>query len=40
MYKVEPILSLVDMPGYGENMPSYFIDCVENYLQNRIQFEK
>ena len=37
MYSVDPIFALVDMPGYGENMPSYFIDCVENYLQYRKQ---
>ena len=38
MYKVDTLFSLVDMPGYGLNMPSYFIECVEEYLRKRKQF--
>ena len=35
MYEVGKYFTLVDMPGYGHNMPPHFVDTVEAYLQNR-----
>ncbi|KAK2161854.1 hypothetical protein LSH36_108g01092 [Paralvinella palmiformis] len=34
-YNIPRILSLVDMPGYGYNMPDYFVESVEEYMKNR-----
>lgn len=35
LYQVRHFLTLVDMPGYGHNMPSNFKDSVEKYLHTR-----
>ncbi|OQV11709.1 putative GTP-binding protein 8 [Hypsibius exemplaris] len=34
-YQVKEHFTLVDMPGYGENQPTYFKECVEDFLQHR-----
>ena len=34
-YEIGQFFTLVDMPGYGENMPSYYDECVTGYLQYR-----
>lgn len=34
-YHFGKLLSLVDMPGYGENMPENYVQSVENYLRTR-----
>lgn len=34
-FDVRQRFSLVDMPGYGENMPPHYITSVETYLQSR-----
>ncbi|XP_060064345.1 GTP-binding protein 8-like isoform X2 [Ylistrum balloti] len=35
LYQAGTAFTLVDMPGYGHNMPSYFKDCVETYFKER-----
>ncbi|XP_062608742.1 GTP-binding protein 8-like [Saccostrea cucullata] len=34
-FNVGKQLSLVDMPGYGKNMPSYYTEIMQNYLKTR-----
>ena len=34
-YTIRKQFSLVDMPGYGYQMPEYFTSCVEEYLMIR-----
>lgn len=34
-FQVGNSFSLVDMPGYGENMPHHYVSSVESYLQTR-----
>ncbi|ESO93985.1 hypothetical protein LOTGIDRAFT_56017, partial [Lottia gigantea] len=36
-FQVGKYLNLVDMPGYGYNMPEHYEECVESYIQNRRQ---
>lgn len=37
LVSVKNAFSLVDMPGYGHNMPPGFVEIVENYLKSRQQ---
>ncbi|CAD5111615.1 DgyrCDS910 [Dimorphilus gyrociliatus] len=40
IYSYPKNFSLVDMPGFGENMPKYFEECVENYCVMRRQLTR
>ncbi|XP_069130523.1 GTP-binding protein 8-like isoform X1 [Argopecten irradians] len=35
LYQAGNAFTMVDMPGYGHNMPHYFVDCVETYFKER-----
>lgn len=35
LYQLGKKLTLVDMPGYGENMPEHYVQSVENYVKTR-----
>ncbi|KAI0242393.1 GTP-binding protein 8 [Lamellibrachia satsuma] len=37
LYKLRKAFCLVDMPGYGENMPPYYVESVEEYILKRQQ---
>jgi ribosome biogenesis GTP-binding protein YsxC/EngB len=37
LYQLASWFTLVDVPGYGCNMPVYYVDSVEQYLQTRQQ---
>ncbi|XP_021360228.1 GTP-binding protein 8-like isoform X2 [Mizuhopecten yessoensis] len=39
LYQAGGAFTLVDMPGYGHNMPSYFVNCVETYFQKRTNLK-
>ncbi|CAI9725137.1 GTP-binding protein 8-like [Octopus vulgaris] len=34
-YELENTFRLIDMPGYGYNMPEHFVESVENYISSR-----
>ena len=36
-YVISNRFTLVDMPGYGHNMPEYFSQMAEEYILNRKQ---
>ena len=38
LYEMGEFFNLVDMPGYGENMPEYYEECVDGYLKHRSKF--
>jgi GTP-binding protein EngB required for normal cell division len=37
-FKVGKKFTLVDMPGYGYNMPHHYADSVESFLNSRKKF--
>ena len=38
IYRLKKNFCLVDMPGYGENMPPYYVESVEAYILKRQQY--
>lgn len=38
VYEVGEFFNLVDMPGYGENTPQWYDECVNGYLKHRKKY--